>query len=109
MRKSRRSRKAELGDANGAEWNIPTLSPIAIVRGNRNKWKWKGFDMDDLREDYEIFLIKCSHRQFLAFDSAEWCAECNEWVEGLLVGTVAIWVAEDGAIQAIGSGYVEGI
>jgi len=62
--------------------------------------------IDDLREDYEVFLIECPHHKFLAFDSAEWCGECDEWVEGRAVGTVAVWVAEDDAIEAIGSGYI---
>ena len=82
------------GDPAGIEAALDDGSALEVMR------------MDDLREDYEIFLIECPHRRFLTFDSAEWCPECNDWIEGRPVGTVTIWVAQDGAIEAIGSGYI---
>ena len=63
--------------------------------------------MDDLREDFEIFLVECLHRKFLALESCEWwCMECTKWIEGRHVGDVTIRVAEDEAIEAWGSGYI---
>lgn len=69
----------------------------------------KQAQFDDLREDYEIFLVDCPHGKWLTIsDGSHWCGkdDCG-WVDGRPVGDVTIRVVEeDLTIEAWGSGYI---
>jgi hypothetical protein len=58
-----------------------------------------------------IFFIRCEHRAQLYLESAEWCAECNDWIDGDMVGDLTLRLKPDGTVEVSGGGYVvrEGI
>lgn len=54
----------------------------------------------------EIYLTTCSHYHLKVGDSMIWCIDCNDWVDGEVVGDVQVKLEENGEVVVWGGGWI---